>query len=189
MLFTRMLSGAAGWLCAAEGTEESVSTTIDYAGNADAAWRALVTYEEVTHRPPWLLRVLLPQPVGTKGDKTQVGAMIACRYREGSLFKRIEIADAPEYLQFEVLEQRLGIERWIVARGGSYEIRPSRSGLSCRITLVTDYCGRLRPRWLWRRMEEYVAHRFHRHVLAGMKNARSEEMECSTTSVSLSRRS
>lgn len=184
-----MLSGAAGWFCASVGTEESVSTTIDYPGSMDQAWRALVTYEEVTHRPPWLLRVLLPQPVGTTGDKTQVGAMIACRYREGSLFKRIEIADAPEYLQFEVLEQRLGIERWILARGGSYEIRASGKGLTCRITLVTDYCGRLRPRWLWRRIEEYVAHRFHRHVLAGMKDAQREEIECSTTSESVYRRS
>lgn len=157
----------AGWLASGEGTEEIVITRVEFPGDPEAAWESLVTYEEVKRKPPWWLRVLLPQPVGTKGDKTQVGAAVPCRYEDGELIKKIKAARAPWYLAFDVVDQRVGIERWLVARGGSYTIRAN--GPGSEVELMTRYVGRLRPRWLWRRVEEWLAHEFHRHILAGMR--------------------
>lgn len=173
----------AGWLAGGAGTEEVVTTRVEFPGEPEAAWESLVTYEEVKRQPPWWLRVLLPQPVGTKGDKTQVGAAVPCRYESGGLVKRITEVRAPWYLGFDVVDQRVGIEEWLEARGGSYEIRAKENGAS-EVELTTRYVGRLWPRWVWRRVEAAVAHAFHRHILEGMK----EEAAACRMSVSRSHR-
>ena len=53
--------------------------------------------------------------------------------------------------------------------GGSYTLRPD--GAGTEITLVTRYHGHLRPRWLFRLFEHFLAHRVHRHILEGMRVA------------------
>lgn len=143
-----------------------MATKARFPADEETTWRMLLTYEEVQHRPPWLLRLLLPQPVSTRGDKTQVGADIPCLYQGGQLTKRILVSDAPHFLAFAVVGQHLGIEQCITALGGSYRIMPL-AGES-EIELTTRYLGRLRPRSIWRRIEEFLAHKFHRHILRGM---------------------
>lgn len=172
----------ASWLAAERGSEEVVSTTLSFPADPEAVWASIVTYEEVKRPAPLWLRLLLPQPVGTKGDKTQPGAAIPCLYRGGHLTKRIRTVEAPYYLSFDVTDQHLGIERFLMARRGSYEISPAGEHGSV-VELVTCYEGRLRPRWLWRPIEAAIAHAFHRHVLAGM---REEVAQCSTSACRIS---
>lgn len=76
----------------------------------DETWRRLMSYEEVPHRPPLLLRLFLPSPVSTQDGTKGTGATVACTYSRGDL----------------------------------------------------------RPRWLWRPVEKFLAHQLHRHILGGM---------------------
>ena len=108
-------------------------------------------YEEVPGRPALLLRTLLPYPVRTDGNKTSVGAMVYCVYRGGDLAKRITTVEPSRLLQFEVIDQRLGIESCILTRGGSY--RSLRCGAQSDVPLITNYHAYLRPRCLWRPFE------------------------------------
>ncbi|HEX4943643.1 MAG TPA: SRPBCC family protein [Usitatibacteraceae bacterium] len=130
------------------------------------AWRRLMFYEEVPQRPPLLLKLFLPSPVRTQGGAKEPGATVECTYSRGGLAKRITVAEAPRLLRFEVLEQRLGIEHCITTVEGSYEIRAEGDG--CEVALTTRYRGVLRPRWLWRAVERFLAHQLHRHILRGM---------------------
>ena len=132
----------------------------------EEAWQRLMFYEEVPQRPPLLLRLFLPSPVRTQGGGKNPGATVACTYSRGGLAKRITVAEAPRLLRFEVLEQRLGIEHCITTVEGSYEIRAEGEG--CEVALTTRYRGHLRPRWLWRPLERFLAHQLHRHILGGM---------------------
>ena len=93
-------------------------------------------------------------------------------YDEGAyLQKRITAAEPPRLVRFDVLVQRLGVEDCIAMTGGSYEMRGAGSGAEC--VLTTRYRGHLRPRWLWRPLEHALAHRVHRHILGGMREALS----------------
>jgi hypothetical protein len=148
------------------GLEEVARTRVRFPVPADALWQSLLTYEEVTLAPPWWLRLLLPRPLGTQGDKTRVGAVLPCHYEGGELTKRIVAVHAPRRLEFEVVTQRLGIEDCVRARRGSYEIRDCAAG--SEIELTTRYLVRLHPRWLWRPFEQWLAHRFHEHILQAM---------------------
>jgi hypothetical protein len=129
----------------------------------------MLMYEEVEVRPSLILRALLPIPMGTQGDKSRVGAAIQCSYREGDLMKQITVVNPPNLLKFDVVKQRLGFEGCVTALGGSYRITPR--GEQTEIMLTTDYDAYLRPRALWRPLERFVAHLFHRHILGGMRDA------------------
>jgi hypothetical protein len=111
--------------------------------------------------------MFLPTPVRTRGEKTRVGAIIECTYDGGYLEKRITEAEPAQFVRFEVLVQQLGVEDCISMQGGSYEI--TKDGHGSKVVLATRYSGHLRPRWLFRPFEHYLAHRLHRHILDGMQ--------------------
>jgi hypothetical protein len=148
-------------------TEEIVRTSVRLDASPDAVWRGMLFYEEVPRRPMPLLRVFLPAPVRTRGDKTRVGAVIECTYDGGYLEKVITEARPGHLVRFDVTVQRLGVEDCISMTGGSYDIRDEAGG--SEVVLTTAYYGHLRPRWLWRPLERYLAHRLHRHILDGMR--------------------
>lgn len=148
---------------------ESVVTRIHFGASPDELWNSMIFYEEVPGRPPWLLRLFLPMPARTEGDKRVVGSLVHCAYNGGDLVKRITIAREPSVVQFEVVEQKLGIEDCIVTRSGCYEIRACGDGAD--VVLTTNFEARLRPRRLWRPLERFLAHRLHRHILDGMSEA------------------
>ena len=149
-------------------TADTVRTSLHLDASAEDAWRAMLFYEEVPGRPTPLLRAFLPAPIRTEGAKTRVGAIIRCTYDGGRLEKRITASEPPRLLRFEVGLQALGIEDSISMGGGSYELADEPGG-GCTVVLSTRYFGHLRPRWLWRPFERFLAHRLHRHILRGMR--------------------
>jgi hypothetical protein len=157
-----------GWLFSGRPATESVATSLLFEASCETVWQSMLSYEEVSRRPPLILRVLLPMPLRTEGDKTSPGADVRCLYGGGDLVKRITVVDAPHLLEFDVVQQRLGIESCITAIGGSYRIRSS--GGQAEIVLTTNYTGFLQPRYLFRSVERFLAHRFHRHILEGMRD-------------------
>lgn len=148
---------------------EAVATRVHFDASPEAVWQGMLFYEEVPRRPMPLLRMFLPAPIRTQGDKTRVGASIACAYEGGYLEKRITEAERGRCVRFDVLVQNLGVEDCISMNGGSYEMQVAAGGTE--VVLTTRYRGHLRPRWLWRPFEHFLAHRLHRHILDGMRGA------------------
>ncbi|WP_424671364.1 SRPBCC family protein [Candidatus Binatus sp.] len=144
-----------------------VTTSVRFHASPETLWQRILTYEDVPASPPLLLRVLLPHPVRTEGDKSCVGASIQCTYKGGDMVKHITVVEPPHLMQFEVTQQRLGIEGCIMTLGGSYEIRSC--GDQTEVVLTTNYRGYLRPRYLWRPLERFLAHQLHRHILDGIR--------------------
>jgi hypothetical protein len=154
-------------LFARQATEDSVATQVRFRASAEAVWKRLMFFEEVPGRPPFMLRLLLPHPVRSEGDKSAVGAVVQCAYSGGDLVKRITAVEPPFLLRFEVVEQRLGMEGCVLTLGGSYRIR--RDGDGSEVVLTTNYRAYLRPRPLWRPLEKILAGQLHRHILNEMR--------------------
>lgn len=148
---------------------DEVRTTAHFDAPPEEAWQRMMFYEEVPQRPPLLLRLFLPVPVRTQPRDKQVGTVVECTYSRGGLLKRITVLERPRRVRFEVIEQRLGIERCTTTVEGSYDFRAAGDGTD--VTLTTRYRGHLRPRALWRPVERLLAHQLHRHILAGMRAA------------------
>ena len=142
----------AEWLFARPvAASETVRTEVRVQTSAEATWNGLMFYEEVPGRTPFLLRAFLPDAIRTEGEKDCVGARVRCVYRGGILVKRITAVDPPHLLEFEVVEQDLGMEGCMRTVGGSYRISPC--GPASEVTLTTNYRAYLYPRGLWRPLE------------------------------------
>jgi hypothetical protein len=157
------------WLFAREPVNEAVATRVHFNSSPEMVWDHLMLYEEVPGQPPFLLRALLPQPARTEGDKTGVGAIVRCAYTEGDLVKRIVSVEPPYFLQFHVIEQRLGIEGCAVTGSGSYQIHPW--GDATEVLLTTNYRAYLHPRFIWRPLEALLLAHLHSHILDGIRRA------------------
>ncbi len=161
--------GLVSWLAGRRALSEATATQVRFKASPQAVWNQLMFYEEVPGRPPFLLRLLLPHSLRTEGDKSCVGTTVRCVYRGGDLLKRISAVEPPHYLQFEVVEQRLGIENYIVTVGGSYHIYASED--ATEVVLITNYRAYLRPRRVWRPLESFLIGQLHRHILQGISIA------------------
>ena len=163
----RSLASRIGLLFPPNARSEAVETSLRLNATPEEVWQGILFYEEVPGRPPWFLQIFLPRPIRTDGEKTRVGAIVLCTYDGGHLLKRITAVEPARLVRFDVLEQRLGIEDCVSMSQGSYQIRAAEDG--SEIVLTTHYCGRLRPRRLWRPLERSLAHLVHRHILDGMR--------------------
>lgn len=171
--------GVLSWLFARESVIETVATQVHLDVSPEVAWNLIMFYEEVSGRPPFLLRMFMPTPLRTEGKKTGVGARVRCIYKGGDLVKRITAIEAPRLVQFEVMDQRLGIEACAVALEGSYVIRRRENGAD--IVLTTRYAAYLHPRLLWSPLERLVTGQLHRHILKGMRR-RLSDLPCVVSS-------
>lgn len=146
---------------------DTVATRVHYGVSPETVWKGMMFYEEVPGRPSLLLRMFLPAPIRTQGEKTRVGSIIQCNYEGGYLEKRITESEPAQHVRFDVTLQQLGVEDCISMDGGSYEMRADASGTE--VVLNTHYRGHLRPRWLFRPFEALLAHRLHKYILDGMR--------------------
>ena len=144
-----------------------VSTSMAFATSLQNAWAGLMFYEQIETRPPLHLRLLLPVPIGTEGDASKAGREAKCVYENGYLLKRATRVEAPYLYEFEIVEQALEVGGSMQLSGGSYSLREVENGTE--VTVVTRYLSRKRPRWLWRRLESFVCHMFHRFLLRSMR--------------------
>jgi len=158
-----------GGLFAPSATVEEVTSRVQLPAPPERVWGSLKFYEEVPSRPGALLRIGLPAPVRSEGEKTRVGGTVRCVYEGGYVLKRTTSAEPPNVLRFEVFEQRLGLERCLSLSDGVYEIRAVPGG--SEVALTTRYRGHLRPRGVFRPLERRLAHEIHGHILAGMRTA------------------
>ena len=170
-----------------EAISESVSTRGHFNASLDFVWRHLLFFEDVRERAPFPLRVVLPHPLRTEGDKTRVGSQVRCAYSRGDVLKHITVVEEARLLQFDVVEQNLGIEDCVLTQSGSY--RFFRCGDGTDVARVTNYLTYLRPRRLWRPLEKLLAQQLHRHILAAVRASLSKPGPLVRADLAPSRRS
>lgn len=151
----------------AHPAEETVCTRAVFPAPPPRVWRTLLFYEQVDEPPPWWLRVLLPTPKSLAGSKSAVGDEAMCHYTEGHLKKRVTAIEPERRYEFEVAEQQLHVCS-VALQGGHYVLRAHADGRTL-VEAATRYHSPLRPRWLFRPIERFVCHRFHRFLLGAMQ--------------------
>ncbi len=127
-------------------------------------WGALRFYDELDGPPPLLFRLGMPRPVETAGALERIGDEQVCVFTTGRVTKRLTQRDAPRRLAFSVTRQRIGFERSVALRGGSFDLEPVGDGRT-RVTLTTEYEALLRPRFMWTPAERLIVHTLHDHIL------------------------
>jgi hypothetical protein len=130
----------------------------------------IVFFEEVKRPPPVLLRLGLPRPLYTTGSAEAPGDLKVCVYDRGVLTKRISRVQRGRLFEFDIVEQRLGLEHDVRLLDGRFELEPAGPDRTL-VRLTTTYVPLLSPRWCWRPFERLAVHALHSHVLRGMAEA------------------
>jgi hypothetical protein len=151
-----------------ETAASTVATRRVVTASLARAWDGLMFYEQIADRPPLHLRLLLPVPIRTVGEKSRVGDEARCLYDGGHLIKRVSQVEVGVRYAFDVIEQALVIGGGMRLSGGDYVLREIASD-RVEIRVTTRYTSPRRPRWLWRPIEHAVCHSFHRHILRAMQ--------------------
>jgi hypothetical protein len=160
-------------------TPASVTTAARVLASAEEVWDDLMFYEEISLKPPLLLRLLIPTPVRAEGRAAAAGDLTRCLYRSGHLVKRATGVDVARHYRFQVVEQELRIGGGVRLVSGSYELDELSDGTT-RLEIQTRYWSPWRPRWVWRAIETAVCHAFHRHILRAMRLEMESRAEVST---------
>jgi hypothetical protein len=164
-LFPYAAELAESWL-PRERVVATIETSLTIDATAAEAWQALMTYEEVDHEPPLLLKLALPKPIRSEGKKSAVGDVVRCIYDRGRLCKQITEVIPQRRLSFIVTQQQLAFVD-VKLLGGRFEFAPH--GAGTKVTLTTEYEQVLRPEAVWRPAEQRVIHALHGHVLEGIR--------------------
>lgn len=151
-------------------TISSVRTTMILSASPAEVWERLMFYEQIDVPPPLYLRLLLPAPIATLGDKSRVGDEARCLYEGGHLIKRVTGIDRERLYVFSVVEQTVVVGGGMRLSGGHYALRALDDGRT-EVTVETRYASHKRPRWLWQPIEHAVCHAFHRHILRAMRDS------------------
>ena len=146
----------------------TITTRMTFAAPRERAWQSLLFYEEVKERPPFHLRLLLPVPIRTEGDKKRVGGEAMCLYEGGHLLKRTTRIVEGQLYEFEVAEQALAVGGTMRLSGGRYVLTEVGPG-ETEVAVETRYTSTKWPRWFWRPLERFVCHMFHRFLLRSMR--------------------
>ena len=153
---------------AATAQPATIVTSMTFGASRQHTWNSLLFYEEVQERPPLHLRLLLPVPIRTEGDKKRVGGEAMCLYERGHLIKRATRIVDGELYEFEVAEQALAVGGSMRLSGGRYVLRDAGPGLT-EVSVETRYTSTKWPRWFWRPLEKIVCHMFHRFLLRSIR--------------------
>lgn len=148
---------------------EIVTTSRRLAADPMTCFNSLRFYEDVTHDPPWILRVGLARPLQAVGAIDSVGDVRTCVYHRGRIVKRVTTVVPGRSLAFDVIEQSIGYERDVRLKSGSFAFEPA-EGSGTLVTLTTSYEPLLTPRWCWRPFEHLAAHTLHGYVLEGIEH-------------------
>jgi hypothetical protein len=100
----RSLASRVGLLFSGNARSEAVETALHLHATPEEVWQGILFYEDVPHRPLWFLRIFLPRPIRSDGEKTRVGAIVRCTYDSGHLLKRITAVEPAHLMRFDVLE-------------------------------------------------------------------------------------
>jgi hypothetical protein len=146
----------------------SVVTRITVAASPARVWQGLIFYEEIGERPPLHLRLLLPVPIRTEGQISEVGDEAKCLYEGGHLLKRLTRIERGDLYEFEVAEQELAVGGGMRLSGGRYSLRALPDGQT-ELAVETRYVSTKWPRWFWKPLEAMVCHAFHRYLLGSMR--------------------
>ncbi|MDB5327873.1 MAG: hypothetical protein JWM57_3442 [Phycisphaerales bacterium] len=148
----------------------TTSTVATLNAPPDRAWQSIQFYEQVKHRPPWLLYVSPSlRPLYTFGQSGHVGDRKTCIYERGRLVKEITEVVPGKRLAFKVVEQTEIENDGVRLIDGSFELTPTADGRGTVVTLTTRYEPKLAPRFAYLPAENMAVHTLHGHVLRGMK--------------------
>jgi uncharacterized membrane protein YhaH (DUF805 family)/uncharacterized protein YndB with AHSA1/START domain len=165
-----------------------VLTTVEIAAPAEAVWRHVVTFTELSEPPAWFFRLGIAYPRRATIEGRGVGALRRCEFSTGAFLEPITAWEEPSRLAFSVAAQPPPLTEWSPYRhvaaphldgylrvhGGEFRLRPLPGG-GTRLEGRTFYEMRIFPTAYWSLWSDALIHAIHQRVLGQIKSLAEAE--------------
>ena len=146
----------------------SIVTHLTIGASVEKVWNGLLCYEDIAHKSPLLLRLLLPRPMPAGSQDRAMAGETTLRYEDGHYTKRVTEREPPNRYEFEVIDQSLSADRGVTLLSGNFQLRTLATDQT-DLAMTTRYTSRIAPRWLAEPVEAMLCRRLHRHVLDAVR--------------------
>lgn len=147
----------------------STSTSIVLNSSSEEVYNSIIAVDTVDVETGFLQKVGLPTPRKCILTSGEIGGLRICEFEEGEIIETIVKLEPNRYLEMDVTECHLDIERhWLEFDKDIYEIEELNS-TQTRITRTTTYSSTLKPRIYWELMEGLTIGSEHDFVFRNLK--------------------
>ena len=160
----------------------TVITSVEIDAPIEKVWTNVVEFPQLKEPTEFLFKAGIAYPINATIKGTGVGATRYCTFNTGSFVEPITRWDAPNLLQFDVLEQPAPMKElsfWDVDAPHLHDYFVSKRGqfklvsLSKNKTLLegtTVYYHNIRPVFYWQIWSNNIVHKIHERVLNHIKS-------------------
>lgn len=159
----------------------TVITQVEINAPIEKVWTNVIEFPQLEEPTEFLFKAGIAYPIKASIEGEGVGAIRHCTFNTGSFVEPITRWDAPNLLQFDVVEQPAPMKElsfWDVDAPHLHDYFVSKRGqfklvsLSKNKTLVegtTVYYHNIRPVFYWQLWSNHIVHKIHERVLNHIK--------------------
>ncbi|WP_018343924.1 SRPBCC family protein [Cytophaga aurantiaca] len=160
----------------------TVTTSVEINAPIEKVWTNVVEFPQLKEPAEFLFKVGIAYPINARIEGEGVGAIRHCTFNTGSFVEPITKWNAPNLLQFDVVEQPVPMKElsfWDVDAPHLHDYFVSKRGqfklisVSKNKTLLegtTVYYHNIRPVFYWQLWSNTIVHKIHERVLNHIKS-------------------
>ncbi len=150
------------------GADSAVSTSMVLKANPPMVYDHIKQVDTVTAPAHWFHELGLPYPYKCIMTAEEVGGKRICEFDAGVITETIVELEKNKLLRMEVSDYNMPGKAWFSFNEDRYEVEQIKDGT--RITRITTYVSRLRPRVYWNAIEKLTIGTQQELVFENLKN-------------------
>lgn len=147
---------------------EEVRTEINLNYSTLQVYNAIKSVDTLIAEKPFLMNLDLPIPEKCVLEKEEVGGLRTCYFSGGTITERITQLEPGKILRMDVIGYQLTGVRWLGFKEAIYTFEPTKNN-GCKMTRVTTYSSKLKPRFYWSWFEQLGISQEHEYVFRNLE--------------------
>ncbi len=159
-----------------------VTTQVEVNASQEEVWENIVAFNRIDTVEDWIFKTGVAFPIEATIQGEGVGAIRYCKFNTGDFVEPVTTWDAPNLLQFDVLEEPIPMNEWnpfhdihpphldgyFQSKKGQFKL--IRAGEDKTILEgTTFYTVNIHPQIYWSIWSDFIIHRVHKRVLNHIK--------------------
>lgn len=147
----------------------NVKTERIYPYSCMQVYDAIKSVDTLIAEKPFLMKLDLPVPNKCILEKEEVGGLRTCYFSGGKIVERITELEKGKVLRMDVIDYKLTGRKWLGFNEAIYFFEKT-GRHSCKMTRITTYSSKLKPRFYWEPLERLGIAQEHQYVFDNLEN-------------------
>ena len=135
----------------------------------EQVYHTIKSVDTLIARKPFLMKLDLPIPEKCVLESEEVGGLRTCYFSGGTITERITQLEVGKVLKMDVIDYQLTGRNWLGFNEAIYYFEEVVGG-KCKLTRITTYTSKLKPRFYWEPLERIGITQEHDYVFESLSN-------------------